>query len=331
MAVAVGPRRLLQHRHATTAAATTAAVRRTHLQGLPAPVLAGREGGRRAGRPRSSTSRSPSRAPRRRATSSSRSRCCRPRSTSTRTPSASPRSTARPPARCMQQAKNDNIPVIAFDSGVDSDVPVSTASTDNLAAAAEAAKHMAELDRPRGQDRHRRARPDQRDRRAAPRRLRRLHEEERAEHQDRRHPVQRRPAQGDRPREGDHRGEPGPQGHLRLQRGRGDRRRPRGAGARHHGQAHGRRLRLRQGPDRRHQERPDGRRDHAEPGRHRLRDRQGGGGGHQGRDRCRRPSTPASTGTTRRTSTTPRSRRCSTSRPSVREVVAQGVAQPPDP
>jgi ribose transport system substrate-binding protein len=45
----------------------------------------------------------------------------------------------------MQQAKTDKIPVIAFDSGVDSDVPVCTASTDNLAAAAEAAKHMANL------------------------------------------------------------------------------------------------------------------------------------------------------------------------------------------
>jgi ribose transport system substrate-binding protein len=45
----------------------------------------------------------------------------------------------------MLQAKNDKIPVIAFDSGVDSDVPVTTASTDNLAAAAEAAKHMADL------------------------------------------------------------------------------------------------------------------------------------------------------------------------------------------
>jgi ribose transport system substrate-binding protein len=45
----------------------------------------------------------------------------------------------------MQQAKNDKIPVIAFDSGVDSNVPVTTAATDNLAAAAEAAKHMAEL------------------------------------------------------------------------------------------------------------------------------------------------------------------------------------------
>jgi ribose transport system substrate-binding protein len=45
----------------------------------------------------------------------------------------------------MQQAKDDGVPVIAFDSGVDSDVPLTTASTDNLAAAAEAAKHMAEL------------------------------------------------------------------------------------------------------------------------------------------------------------------------------------------
>ncbi|GGM44711.1 ABC transporter substrate-binding protein [Dactylosporangium sucinum] len=44
----------------------------------------------------------------------------------------------------MQQAKNDKIPVIAFDSGVDSDVPITTAATNNLAAAAEAAKHMAE-------------------------------------------------------------------------------------------------------------------------------------------------------------------------------------------
>ncbi|HEY3017029.1 MAG TPA: ABC transporter substrate-binding protein [Nocardioides sp.] len=48
-------------------------------------------------------------------------------------------------APLMQQAKDANIPVIAFDSGVESDVPVTTAATDNLAAAAEAAKHMSEL------------------------------------------------------------------------------------------------------------------------------------------------------------------------------------------
>ncbi|MFF2370279.1 ABC transporter substrate-binding protein [Agromyces sp. NPDC058110] len=44
----------------------------------------------------------------------------------------------------LQQAKDSSIPVIAFDSGVDSDIPVTTAATDNLAAAAEAAKHMAD-------------------------------------------------------------------------------------------------------------------------------------------------------------------------------------------
>lgn len=44
----------------------------------------------------------------------------------------------------LQQAKDQNIPVIAFDSGVDSDIPLTTAATDNLAAAAEVAKHMAE-------------------------------------------------------------------------------------------------------------------------------------------------------------------------------------------
>ncbi|WP_448004090.1 substrate-binding domain-containing protein [Agromyces bauzanensis] len=44
----------------------------------------------------------------------------------------------------LQQAKDANIPVIAFDSGVDSDIPLTTAATDNLAAAAEAAKHLAD-------------------------------------------------------------------------------------------------------------------------------------------------------------------------------------------
>ncbi|HKH08182.1 MAG TPA: substrate-binding domain-containing protein, partial [Agromyces sp.] len=44
----------------------------------------------------------------------------------------------------LQQAKDAGIPVIAFDSGVESDIPLTTAATDNLAAAAEAAKHMAE-------------------------------------------------------------------------------------------------------------------------------------------------------------------------------------------
>lgn len=45
----------------------------------------------------------------------------------------------------MTDAESRGIPVIAFDSGVESDVPVTTVSTDNLAASAEAAKHMADL------------------------------------------------------------------------------------------------------------------------------------------------------------------------------------------
>jgi ribose transport system substrate-binding protein len=45
----------------------------------------------------------------------------------------------------LQQAKNRKIPIIAFDSGVDSDIPVTTAATDNIAAAALAADKMAEL------------------------------------------------------------------------------------------------------------------------------------------------------------------------------------------
>jgi len=47
-------------------------------------------------------------------------------------------------APLLLQAKSRNIPVVAFDSGVDSDVPVTTAATDNKAAAGEAAKHMAQ-------------------------------------------------------------------------------------------------------------------------------------------------------------------------------------------
>ncbi|MGC5026837.1 ABC transporter substrate-binding protein [Tsukamurella sp. DT100] len=48
-------------------------------------------------------------------------------------------------APILQQAKDKGIPVVAFDSGVDSDIPVTTASTDNKAAAAEAAKRMVDL------------------------------------------------------------------------------------------------------------------------------------------------------------------------------------------
>jgi ribose transport system substrate-binding protein len=45
----------------------------------------------------------------------------------------------------LEKAKAAGIPVIGFDSGVDSDIPVTTAATDNVAAAAKAADMMAEL------------------------------------------------------------------------------------------------------------------------------------------------------------------------------------------
>jgi len=45
----------------------------------------------------------------------------------------------------LQQAKDNGIPVIAFDSGVDSEIPVSLVTTDNVAAAGKAADKMAEL------------------------------------------------------------------------------------------------------------------------------------------------------------------------------------------
>jgi len=45
----------------------------------------------------------------------------------------------------LQRAQDSKIPVVGFDSGVDSDIPVTTAATDNLAAAGTAADKMAEL------------------------------------------------------------------------------------------------------------------------------------------------------------------------------------------
>ena len=45
----------------------------------------------------------------------------------------------------LEQAQEKGIPVIGFDAGVDSDIPLATAATDNVAAAALAADKMAEL------------------------------------------------------------------------------------------------------------------------------------------------------------------------------------------
>jgi len=45
----------------------------------------------------------------------------------------------------LEDADSRGIPIVGFDSGVDSDIPVATAATDNIAAAALAADKMAEL------------------------------------------------------------------------------------------------------------------------------------------------------------------------------------------
>ncbi|MCA9873995.1 MAG: ABC transporter substrate-binding protein, partial [Anaerolineales bacterium] len=45
----------------------------------------------------------------------------------------------------LERAQSEGIPVVGFDSGVASDIPVSTAATDNIAAAGMAADKMAEL------------------------------------------------------------------------------------------------------------------------------------------------------------------------------------------
>jgi ribose transport system substrate-binding protein len=45
----------------------------------------------------------------------------------------------------LEKAKAAGIPVVGFDSGVDSDIPVTTVTTDNIAAAGEAADQMAKL------------------------------------------------------------------------------------------------------------------------------------------------------------------------------------------
>lgn len=45
----------------------------------------------------------------------------------------------------LEEADSRGIPIVGFDSGVDSDIPVATAATDNIAAAALAADKMAEL------------------------------------------------------------------------------------------------------------------------------------------------------------------------------------------
>jgi len=153
----------------------------------------------------------------------------------------------------MEQAKNDHIPVIAFDSGVDSDVPICTASTDNLAAAAEAAKHMADLVGHSGKIAmivH-----DQTSVTGVQRRDGFVDYLKNKEPNIKIVDIQ---YSGDPLKATDIAkaiiaANPDLKGLYGSNEGAGHRCRPRGAGARHYGQARGRRLRLGQGPDRRHQ------------------------------------------------------------------------------
>ena len=61
----------------------------------------------------------------------------------------------------LERAQEEGIPVIGFDSGVDSDIPVTTAATDNIAAAAHGCRQDGRVDRRRGPGGRDRARPDQ--------------------------------------------------------------------------------------------------------------------------------------------------------------------------
>ena len=71
----------------------------------------------------------------------------------------------------LEEAKAKGIPVVGFDSGVDSDIPVTTATTDNIAAAALAADKMAELIGGEGKVAVHGPRPDQPHRHRPPRGL----------------------------------------------------------------------------------------------------------------------------------------------------------------
>ena len=169
--------------------------------------------------PRTSTSTSPSKAPRPspgRQADGDAPDCDRQEA---RRRSASRRSTARRPSRCWKRPRPPNIPVIGFDSGVDSDIPVTTAATDNIAAAAAAADKMAELIGDAGKvaiiahDQTSRTGID---------RVKGFTDQIKAKYPNIKiveHPVRRRrPAQVHRHRQGHHPGQPGPEGLLRRQR-----------------------------------------------------------------------------------------------------------------
>ena len=183
----------------------------------------------------------------------------------------------------LKKAQAENIPVIAFNSGVDSDIPLTTCRTDSVAAGATAADKMAEMIGDSGEVAvivH-----DQTSRTGIDRRDGFLNE------MKEKHPnikiVSVQYGEGDHLKsaeiaKADIEANPEPQGHLRRQRrlggGRGDRRQGVGQEARPD------RLRRRQGAKGRDPVRPDGGRNHPEPDRHRQMRRRFGGQGAEGRE-----------------------------------------------
>ena len=92
----------------------------------------------------------------------------------------------------LRQAEAEGIPVIAFDSGVDSDIPVATASTDNVAAAGSRGRQDGRADRRDRPSRRGRPRPDQPHRHRPRRGLHEPHGRGASGHRDRHRPVRRR-------------------------------------------------------------------------------------------------------------------------------------------
>ena len=170
----------------------------------------------------------------------------------------------------LKKAQAEKIPVIAFDSGVDSNIPLTTCTTDNLAAAGARRRQDGGADR-----RLRRGRASScTTRRAAPASIAATASstEMKAKYPNIKiveRPVRRRrPPEVGRDRQGDAR--------RRTRTSRASsaptKARPTACanGVKEIGQeGHPDRLRLRQGAEGRDQVRPDGRRDHPEPGRHR--------------------------------------------------------------
>jgi len=125
--------------------------------------------------------------------------CCRP--TSPRNPSAIVFAALDSKAAIplLQKAKDRKIPIIAFDSGVDSDIPLTTCATDNIAAAALAADKMAAFIGGSGKVGVIVQRPDQPHRHRQARRIRQSDEGEVPQHPNHRAAVRRgRPAQSPR-------------------------------------------------------------------------------------------------------------------------------------